>query len=307
MSDGLNRVCLMGHVGSDAELRYTQAGVAVLNWRMATSESWVDKDKVRKERVEWHTCVLFGARAAALAPILAKGALIYCEGGLRTSSYDDKDGVKRYKTEVAIREVILTGKGSGGANHDAGDHGGGPPHGEGGYSRTSAGGGSSGRANAAPAASNGGGSGGAKRGYKGPVATDAEMAEQYGDPVVKMPSRNWKGPNFEGKPYSECSPEFLEHEADWLYFKSIKPLAGKEQYVDRDLKNAALAAGWAARNRKNGGPKQSAGGGGSGGAPTDDYAGDYGGGGAGADDDIPFASCAIEHDPLVRGARRFRI
>lgn len=111
--DGLNRVMLLGNLGADPELRVTQGGQSVLNMRLATSETYLDKDKQRQERAEWHTVVLWGKRAEALGKILHKGDRILIEGGLRTSSYEDRDGNKRYKTEVVASDVLLQGSASG--------------------------------------------------------------------------------------------------------------------------------------------------------------------------------------------------
>ena len=107
MSDGMNRVMLLGNLGADPELRYTAAGLPVLNLRMATNESFLDRNKEPQERTEWHSVVVWGARAEALTRILGKGACILVEGWLRTSSYE-KDGVKRFKTEVVAKEICLT-------------------------------------------------------------------------------------------------------------------------------------------------------------------------------------------------------
>lgn len=109
MSEGLNRVILLGNLGADPELRSTQNGGGVLSMRVATTETYVDRDKNRKERVEWHSVVMFGNRAEGLARVLHKGARILVEGGLRTSSYEDRDGNKRYKTEVQAHNVVLLG------------------------------------------------------------------------------------------------------------------------------------------------------------------------------------------------------
>lgn len=109
MSDGLNRVVLLGNLGADPELRYTASGTAVLNLRLATSESYLDANKERQERTEWHTVVVWGARGEGLSKILKKGDRILIEGGLRTSSYEDREGVKRYKTEVHATNVVLAG------------------------------------------------------------------------------------------------------------------------------------------------------------------------------------------------------
>jgi single-strand DNA-binding protein len=109
MADGLNKVMLLGSLGADPELRYTNGGQAVLNIRLATTESYLDKDKVRKERTDWHSVTVWGKRGEALAKILVKGSTIFVEGSIRTSSYDDKDGNKRYKTEINANNIILTG------------------------------------------------------------------------------------------------------------------------------------------------------------------------------------------------------
>jgi len=114
MAEGLNRVMLLGNLGADPELRMTSGGQAVLKLRLATSETYLDRNKVRQERTEWHSVVIWGKRAEALAKILSKGSRIFIEGGLRTSSYDDKDGNKRYRTEVVANNIILSGGGGGG-------------------------------------------------------------------------------------------------------------------------------------------------------------------------------------------------
>lgn len=107
MSDGMNRVILLGNLGADPELRYTQAGTAVLSLRLATNESYQDRNKDTQERTEWHSVVVWGARAESLSKSLSKGNRLLVEGSLRTSSYE-KDGVKRYKTEIHAREVCVT-------------------------------------------------------------------------------------------------------------------------------------------------------------------------------------------------------
>lgn len=109
MAEGLNRVMLLGNLGADPELRFTQGGQAVLSLRLATTESYLDKDKVRRERTDWHTVVVWGKRGEALSKILGKGSSLFVEGSLRTSSYDDRDGNKRYKTEIIANNVILAG------------------------------------------------------------------------------------------------------------------------------------------------------------------------------------------------------
>jgi len=142
MAEGLNRVMLLGNLGADPELRFTQSGQAVLNMRIATTESYLDSNKVRQERTDWHNVVLWGKRGEALAKFLTKGSTVFIEGGLRTSSYDDKEGKKRYKTEVHATNLILAGgrgRGGGGGSPDMGDE----PSGGGGGGRRGGGGGPS--------------------------------------------------------------------------------------------------------------------------------------------------------------------
>lgn len=112
--DGLNRVMLLGNLGADPELRMTSGGQAVLKLRLATTESYLDKERTRQERTEWHSVVVWGKRAEGLGKIVRKGDRLFIEGGLRTSSYE-KGGEKRYRTEVVASNVILSGSSKGGA------------------------------------------------------------------------------------------------------------------------------------------------------------------------------------------------
>ena len=140
MAEGLNRVMLLGNLGADPELKMTSGGQAVLKLRLATSETYLDRNKVRQERTEWHSVVVWGKRAEALGKFLTKGSRLFIEGGLRTSSYDDKDGNKRYRTEIVASNIILSGGGGGGYDDDfggpsaggGGARGGGAPSGGGG-------------------------------------------------------------------------------------------------------------------------------------------------------------------------------
>lgn len=107
MSEGINRVVLLGNLGADPELRFTQGGTGVLNMRVATTESYLDQDKQRRERTEWHTVVVWGKRGEGLATFLKKGHSVLIEGSIRQSSYDDKDGIKRYKFEIYATNVVV--------------------------------------------------------------------------------------------------------------------------------------------------------------------------------------------------------
>ncbi len=114
MAEGLNRVLLLGNLGADPELKVTPGGQAVLKMRLATTESYLDRNRVRQERTEWHIVVLWGKRAEGLGKFLTKGSRLFIEGGLRTTSYEDRDGNKRYRTEIVASNVILAGGGGGG-------------------------------------------------------------------------------------------------------------------------------------------------------------------------------------------------
>lgn len=107
---GLNRAMLIGRLGADPELRFTQGGSAVLNMRLATTEVYYDRNKERQENTEWHTVVLWGNRAEALNKYLSKGKEIAVEGRIQTRSWEDKDGNKRYATEIVATNVVMLGK-----------------------------------------------------------------------------------------------------------------------------------------------------------------------------------------------------
>lgn len=114
----LNMVCLIGNLGKDAELRYTSGGAAVATFSLATTETWNDKSGQRQERTEWHRVVLWGKAATALAEYLSKGKQVYVSGRLQTRDWTDKDGNKRFTTEVRGDKVVLLG---GGPRRDNGD------------------------------------------------------------------------------------------------------------------------------------------------------------------------------------------
>ncbi|MBS2016056.1 MAG: single-stranded DNA-binding protein [Deltaproteobacteria bacterium] len=124
MAEGLNKVMLLGNLGADPELKMTQGGQAVLKLRLATTESYLDRNNTRQERTEWHSVTLWGKRGEALAKFLTKGERIFVEGSLRTSSYE-KDGEKRYRTEINANNIILAGRGKGAGDEMGGGGGGG--------------------------------------------------------------------------------------------------------------------------------------------------------------------------------------
>jgi single-strand DNA-binding protein len=112
MAEGLNRVMLLGNLGADPDLRVTPGGQAVLKLRLATNETYLDRNNVRQERTEWHRVTVWGRRAEALGKILQKGDMLFVEGRLQTSSYE-KNGEKRYSTEVVANNIVLPGSGRG--------------------------------------------------------------------------------------------------------------------------------------------------------------------------------------------------
>lgn len=107
----VNKVILVGNLGRDAELRYTPGGAAVATLNLATTEVWNDKQGSRQEKTEWHRVILWGKPAETLQEYLTKGKQIYVEGRLQTRQWDDKDGNKRYTTEIKADRVTLLGGG----------------------------------------------------------------------------------------------------------------------------------------------------------------------------------------------------
>lgn len=109
MSEGLNKVILLGNLGADPETKFGQSGAGATRLRLATTTSWFDKTaNERKERTDWHSVVVFGKRGEALQKILRKGSTIMVEGRLQTSSYE-KNGEKRSSTDVIADNVVLAG------------------------------------------------------------------------------------------------------------------------------------------------------------------------------------------------------
>jgi single-strand DNA-binding protein len=122
----VNKVILVGNLGRDAELRYTPGGAAVATLNLATTEVWNDKSGQRQEKTEWHRVVLWGKQAESLQEYLTKGKQIYVEGRLQTRQWDDKDGNKKYTTEIKADRITLLGGGGGGRSGgiDRGERGG---------------------------------------------------------------------------------------------------------------------------------------------------------------------------------------
>ena len=109
----VNKVILVGNLGRDAELRYTPGGAAVATLNMATTENWTDKSGQKQEKTEWHRVVFWGKVAESLTEYLTKGKQVYVEGRLETRQWNDKDGNKRYTTEIKGDKIVLLGGGGG--------------------------------------------------------------------------------------------------------------------------------------------------------------------------------------------------
>lgn len=105
----LNKVLLIGHLGSDPESRFMTSGSAVTNFNLATNESWRSADGETKDKTEWHRIVIFGKMAETAAEYMKKGQLVYIEGRLQTRSWEDKDKVKRYTTEILCDNFTMLG------------------------------------------------------------------------------------------------------------------------------------------------------------------------------------------------------
>ena len=119
---GVNKAILIGNLGKDPELRYTPGGQAVASFTLATSEKWRDKDGVMQDRTEWHNIVVWGRQAEIAKEYLAKGRPVYIEGRIQTRSWEDKDGNKRYTTEVVANQMImLGGRGESGSSTSSGN------------------------------------------------------------------------------------------------------------------------------------------------------------------------------------------
>jgi len=105
----LNKAMLIGNVGKNIEMRYTGSGTAVANFSIATTERWKDKDGQQQEQTEWHNIVAFARLGEVCGEYLHKGSQVYIEGRIQTRSWDDKDGNKRYTTEIVAREMKMIG------------------------------------------------------------------------------------------------------------------------------------------------------------------------------------------------------
>ena len=130
MARGVNKVIIIGNLGADPETRAMPSGTTVANLRVATSESWRDKQTgEQQERTEWHRVALFGRLAEIAGEYLRKGSKVYIEGSLRTRKWQDKQGNDRYSTEIVGNDMqMLDGRGGGAGGAAAGGGGGGREH-----------------------------------------------------------------------------------------------------------------------------------------------------------------------------------
>src|SRR5215510_11567187 len=121
----VNRVILIGNLGKDPEIRYTQSGEPIANFSLATNEAWTDKSGQKQERTEWHRVEVFGKTAQVVRDYCSKGKQVYLEGSIRYDEWTDKDGNKKYMTKIRIsgpnsRLVLLGGRGDGGGMRGGG-------------------------------------------------------------------------------------------------------------------------------------------------------------------------------------------
>ncbi|MGY1459511.1 single-stranded DNA-binding protein [Luteimonas sp. A534] len=165
MARGINKVIIVGNLGNDPDVKYTQSGTTITTISVATTEAWKDKQSgQQQERTEWHRVKFFGRLAEIAGEYLKKGRQVYVEGSLRTDKYTGKDGVERYTTDIIASEMQMLG---GGGEGGGGQRGGG----SGDYQRGGGGGGDTqrggreapgpGRQGQGPGAAAGGAAGGA--------------------------------------------------------------------------------------------------------------------------------------------------
>lgn len=120
MARGINKVIIVGNLGNDPDVKYSQSGSAITTVSVATSESWKDKNGEQQERTEWHRVKFFGRLAEIAGEYLKKGRQVYIEGSLRTEKYTDKSGVEKYATDIIASEMQMLG-----GNQEGGQRGGG--------------------------------------------------------------------------------------------------------------------------------------------------------------------------------------
>jgi len=124
---GVNKVILIGNLGADPETRYAPSGTAVTNFRIATTENWTNKEGSKETRTEWHRIVAFGKLAEICGEYLSKGRQVYIEGKIQTRSWDDRDGNKKYMTEIVANTMQMLGSARDAQAATGGNGGGAPP------------------------------------------------------------------------------------------------------------------------------------------------------------------------------------
>ena len=188
MARGINKVILVGNLGNDPEVRYSQSGSALTTISVATSESWKDKDGNMQERTEWHRVKFFGRLAEIAGEYLKKGRQVYIEGRLRTEKYTDKAGVEKYSTDIIADEMQMLGGNPGMGGEGGGERaerparsGGGGYGGYGGGGGRGAGGGGGGGYGGARGGSGGGSGGGGYGNRGGGSAPPAQSNDPFPD------------------------------------------------------------------------------------------------------------------------------
>jgi single-strand DNA-binding protein len=179
MARGINKVILVGNLGADPETRAMPSGSTVANLRIATSESWRDKQSgEQQERTEWHRVALFGRLGEIAAEYLKKGSQVYIEGSLRTRKWQDKQGNERFSTEIVANEMQMLGSGRGGGAGTGASGGYG-----GGAGAAGAGPGTGGASSGAPSAGSAGGRGDPFPEYSGPSGSSGGEREDFDDDI----------------------------------------------------------------------------------------------------------------------------
>ena len=174
MAYSVNKALILGNIGRDPEIRYTQSGKAVAELRIATTEKW-GRGENQTENTEWHRVVVWDKLAELCGRFLTKGSKVYVEGRIQTREYTDKEGNRRWSTEIVARDVVfLDAKGSGGGGGGGGYSGGG---GGGGYSGGGGGGGGGGYSGGGYSGG-GGGQGGGGQGGDGQGGGGSQGADQ---------------------------------------------------------------------------------------------------------------------------------
>jgi len=122
---GVNKAIILGNLGADPEIRYTSGGQAVSDLRIATSRRWQNKDGGQQEDTQWHRVVVWGKQAEMCKEYLSKGRQVYIEGRIQTRAWDDKEGIKRYTTEIVAQTVQFVGNRGDSNRSSGGSFGGG--------------------------------------------------------------------------------------------------------------------------------------------------------------------------------------